>query len=439
PACMQACPVNAYEKDPLTGIVKHLDDQCFGCQYCTLACPYDVPKYQSHKGIVRKCDMCSQRLSDGEAPACVQACPHQAIAIEIVNQERVIADSEINQFLPGAPDPQHTFPTTTYKSAKPFPRNTLPADYYSASPQHAHLPLVIMLVLTQLSVGAFLTGSALEYFLSAETTAVMTRLYATSGLFFGLVALGASTLHLGRPMYAFRGILGLKHSWLSREILAFGAFAGTAMVYAMLTWVSASAFPDLKTWQPLAGRFVGIVGVVGIFCSIMIYVFTKREFWSFESTAAKFSLTAILLGIASTWLTILILNLTDNSPESNLLIAQAGPILSKALIVTSIIKLSFEASIFRYLIRRQNSPLKRSAVLMSGELSNVTLARFACGILGGILMPAFLLNHQTQPLQNITLFIIVAILFIACLFGEFLERYLYFSAVAAPRMPGVLR
>ena len=61
------------------------------------------------------------------------------------------------------------------------------------------------------------------------------------------------------------------------------------------------------------------------------------------------------------------------------------------------------------------------------------------GILGGILMPAFLLNHQTQPLQNITLFIIVAILFIACLFGEFLERYLYFSAVAAPRMPGVLR
>ncbi len=39
PACMIACPVNAYEKDPITGIVKHLDDQCFGCQYCTIGLP----------------------------------------------------------------------------------------------------------------------------------------------------------------------------------------------------------------------------------------------------------------------------------------------------------------------------------------------------------------------------------------------------------------
>src|SRR5262245_57633730 len=63
PACLAACPVNAYEKDPLTGIVKHLDDQCFGCQYCILACPYEVPKYHRAKGIVRKCDMCSSRLA----------------------------------------------------------------------------------------------------------------------------------------------------------------------------------------------------------------------------------------------------------------------------------------------------------------------------------------------------------------------------------------
>ena len=44
PACLSGCPVDAYEKDPFTGIVKHLDDQCIGCSYCTLMCPYDVPR-----------------------------------------------------------------------------------------------------------------------------------------------------------------------------------------------------------------------------------------------------------------------------------------------------------------------------------------------------------------------------------------------------------
>src|SRR6478752_2379051 len=62
PACANGCPVLAYEKDTVTGIVRHLDDQCIGCQYCVLKCPYDVPKYNSRLGIVRKCDMCSNRL-----------------------------------------------------------------------------------------------------------------------------------------------------------------------------------------------------------------------------------------------------------------------------------------------------------------------------------------------------------------------------------------
>ncbi len=91
PACLVGCPVDAYEKDPVTGIVRHLDDQCIGCSYCTWTCPYEVPRFNERLGIVRKCDLCSDRLGAGEAPACVQACPTGAIAVGVVDVAELVA------------------------------------------------------------------------------------------------------------------------------------------------------------------------------------------------------------------------------------------------------------------------------------------------------------------------------------------------------------
>src|SRR6478672_4899914 len=121
PACLDGCPVEAYVKDAVTGIVRHLDDQCIGCQYCILKCPYDVPKFSYAKGIVRKCDLCSDRLAVGEAPACVQACPNRAIRVTVVSRQTAVENAEANLFLPGAPEPRYTLPTTVYKTKRPMP------------------------------------------------------------------------------------------------------------------------------------------------------------------------------------------------------------------------------------------------------------------------------------------------------------------------------
>ena len=85
--CIKGCPVDAYTKDPVTGIVLHSADACIGCQYCVWNCSYSVPQFNPERGIVGKCDMCHGRLTDGLEPACVNACPEAAIEIEIVAKE----------------------------------------------------------------------------------------------------------------------------------------------------------------------------------------------------------------------------------------------------------------------------------------------------------------------------------------------------------------
>ncbi len=76
PTCASVCPVGAFTKTP-EGPVVYDPDKCMGCRYCMQACPFDVPKYEWNSAApkITKCDMCHERTSKGQLPACVEACP----------------------------------------------------------------------------------------------------------------------------------------------------------------------------------------------------------------------------------------------------------------------------------------------------------------------------------------------------------------------------
>lgn len=76
PACASACLVGAIKKTAL-GPVVYDQKKCIGCRYCMMACPYQVPKYEWTKlaPLVRKCDMCYDRVSAGQQTRCAEACP----------------------------------------------------------------------------------------------------------------------------------------------------------------------------------------------------------------------------------------------------------------------------------------------------------------------------------------------------------------------------
>ena len=72
-----------------------------------------------------------------------------------------------------------------------------------------------------------------------------------------------------------------------------------------------------------------------------------------------------------------------------------------------------------------------------------TLARFALGLLGGVMLPAMLAGEAATSSATVPDWCnsssLTGLLFAACLAGELLERYLFFAACAAPQMPGGIR
>jgi len=113
--CVSVCPQNAVDVNPETGVVSQIPVRCLGCRYCMAACPFHARYFNwfdpvwprgmdrtlnpdvsvRMRGVVEKCNFCHARWQAAKAkaaaagrdaidpedyaPACVEACPANAI------------------------------------------------------------------------------------------------------------------------------------------------------------------------------------------------------------------------------------------------------------------------------------------------------------------------------------------------------------------------
>ncbi len=234
PACAEGCPAKAYSIEG-TGVVIHHADRCMGCGYCTWRCPYDAPKINHTLGYIEKCHFCADRAIEGIEPACVTACPTGALKMS----EREHFDGVMPAWFPET----GIGPSLIIKNADRITGpEIIPRDNgdeaaetnpdHDEDPGEDHIPNPARirkewsLMLFSLMV---ITASALMVYSELTDTVV-------SGLLPVLLLAGAmavSVAHLGVPGKAWRALLNIVSSPLSREIAIVVILTGIAL----LNWV----------------------------------------------------------------------------------------------------------------------------------------------------------------------------------------------------------
>jgi Fe-S-cluster-containing dehydrogenase component len=116
PPCVKLCPWGA-AKQLENGISRIDSDICLGGSKCRKVCPWHVPQRQTGtglyldilpsmagNGVMYKCDRCYDRLSEGELPACIEACPEDVQTIgpreKIIKKAHTLA-KKINGYIYG--------------------------------------------------------------------------------------------------------------------------------------------------------------------------------------------------------------------------------------------------------------------------------------------------------------------------------------------------
>lgn len=246
--CVRACPSGALRQRP-DGLV-WLDGQaCLGCRYCEMACPFGAPAYAEDEGVMTKCHLCLPRLDGGHQPACVAACPTEALSSASAFAEvppRFLPAASLPGFRdPAAADPSFWLALPRWGrrgeaalrweeagSSRPGAAGGGAPLELGPSPSPFHeVPLVVFSGLAVAGAGLGASPLVRWVFGGGEGGGLrglwegLSRVPAlATGLALGL-GLVVSLGHLGRPRRAWRALRGFGRSALSAEVaILAGAF-----------------------------------------------------------------------------------------------------------------------------------------------------------------------------------------------------------------------
>jgi Fe-S-cluster-containing dehydrogenase component len=296
--CERACPAVAISRDRRTGAVVIDDASCIGCRYCAWVCPFDAPRFNETLGVMQKCTLCTHRLAVDLQPACVSLCPTGALRLTAFEED---AHHAVAGFPQSNVRPAIGFVPLRARALDLQVLDAAATDAVRAMPSATTVisaagrtPAPKISLRSEWTLAAFTFSAILlvAWFVASCFGGPTVRL-----LPFGILGLGAmalSTLHLGRKSRAWRAVLNVRRSWLSREVLAFPAFLALAVTSVLLPalpapqWVTASV-----SWLAI------LAGASCLICIDRVYAAMARPDRFRRDDAAAFASAALLAGVFS--------------------------------------------------------------------------------------------------------------------------------------------
>lgn len=281
PTCLAGCPAVAYRRDEGTGAVVLDASRCLGCRYCSWICPYGAPRYNSESGVMTKCTFCVERLRQGREPACVVACPVEALGVE--PRDETLPSS----FRPaGLPEigigPALSVDETRKREAPPkmsIASETRGRELVTSDSMLARLTAEWSLLVFSLMALALVS----LYSASQFTSLAISPFGFTAA---GVTGMLISVLHLGNPRNLLRAGLNLRSSWVSREIVFFTVFF----------WGAATCL-YLPEFPPLATQALAVIGVFSLVSMDMVYKVRGQQVRAVPHSAMASLTFALAMGV----------------------------------------------------------------------------------------------------------------------------------------------
>jgi DMSO reductase anchor subunit len=283
-------------------------------------------------------------------------------------------------------------------------------------PEHPHWPLVFVTVLMQTVMGVLCFVAPSRH----PQPILMTVL-----LVIVQIALTLSTLHLGRPAFAWRALKMWRRSWLSREVLVFTLFTGaltadTAVHWLLSFFLVPAAFQHyfphiptalsavLPTLLPILNWTSLALAILGTLASSGIYLIKARPAWNTLHTPIDFLVTGLLAG------SVLFRLIGGYLPVAPQYLAYAAPAIQGAALLWIA---NFAIRILR-MHRSSIFELQATSKLLVGTLRKELFVGASTTIAG-----LFLSHSGMVPLACAVI-----------LFGALVLRYLFFVSVVPKNM-----